>query len=275
MKAQPLYDDFEFIQVERSESILRLTLNRPDVLNAIHGPLHAELARIFERVAVDRDAKVVVLRGAGRAFCAGGEMEWIRSFRPGMESNEVAVHAKKIIRDLLDLPQPIIAAVHGVSAGLGTSIALCCDYIAMGESARIGDPHVRVGLVAGDGGALIWPLLVGVAKAKEYLMTGDLLTAREAERLGLVNRVVPDDMLMDEITSYAERLLAGSQPAIRGTKAAVNQLLKHLAGLTFEYSLLAEQATFGSDDVQEGTRAMEEKRKPVFRDGWADGATAS
>lgn len=266
MKQDSLYDDFKLIRAERRDGILFLTLQRPEVLNAINGPLHAELASIFERVALDEASRVIVLQGAGRAFCSGGEMAWIRSFRAGAASNEIAVQAKKIIRDLLDVPQPIIASVHGVSAGLGTSIALCCDYIAIADNARIGDPHVRVGLVAGDGGTLIWPLLVGIARAKEFLMTGDFVHAEDAARMGLVNRVVAEADLEEAVLSYARKLLAGSQPAIRGTKSAINQLLKHLSGLTFEYALLAEQATFGSHDVVEGTRAIEEKRKAVFRD---------
>lgn len=262
----PDYSGITTIDNRRDGRILYLTLNRPERLNAVNGDMHHDLSVVFDQVARDKDVDVVILTGAGRAFCAGGQMDWVRSFPAGRGSDQIVYEARKIIQDILNVPQPIIAAVNGVSAGLGTSIALCCDMIICAQSARIGDPHVKIGLVAGDGGALLWPLMVGPARAKQYLMTGELLPAAEAERIGLVNKVVPDAELDDEARRFAETLLKGSQPAIRGTKLAVNQLMRHLAEVTFDYSLLYEKTTFGSFDVSEGTLAVEEKRAPQFKD---------
>ena len=266
MYGQPDYSDISTIDVKRDGRILYLTLNRPEKLNAVNGDMHHDLSVVFDQIARDENVDVVILTGAGRAFCSGGQMDWVRAFPKGRAADPIVYEARKIIQDLLNLPQPIIAAVNGVSAGLGTSIALCCDMVICGETSRIGDPHVKIGLVAGDGGALIWPLLVGPIRAKQYLMTGELLSAAEAERIGLVGKVVPDADLMDEARDFAEILLKGSQPAIRGSKQAVNQLIRHLAEVTFDYSLLSEKATFGSHDVEEGTRAVEEKRQPTFKD---------
>ena len=266
MYGKPDYSGITTIDIRHEGRVLYLTLNRPEKLNAVDGEMHHDLSVVFDQVARDENVDVVILTGAGRAFCAGGQMDWIRSFPSGRKADQIIYEARKIIQDILNVPQPIIAAINGVSAGLGTSIALCCDMIICGESTRIGDPHVKIGLVAGDGGALMWPLLVGPARAKQYLMTGELLPAAEAERIGLVNKVVPDGHLLDEARSFAETLLKGSQPAIRGTKLAVNQLLRHLAEVTFDYSLMYEKTTFGSFDVSEGTLAVEQKRAPEFKD---------
>lgn len=260
--------NFTTLKVEREERLLIVSFNRPELLNAINGQMHYELSVVFEQIGRDTEADVVILTGQGTSFCAGGDMHWIKSMgAKNKREADVLIHeGKKIITDLLDVPQPIIAAINGFSAGLGSSIALNCDMIIAEESAQIADPHVRVGLVAGDGGAAIWPLLCGVAKAKEFLMTGDFVKAAEAERIGLINRVVPDGMVMDEARAYAKKLLRGSQPAIRGTKSSVNQFVRMINSVVFEYSLKVEQATLASYDVQEGANAILEKRRPEFKD---------
>ena len=149
--------------------------------------------------------------------------------------------------------------------GLGASIALLCDVILMADDATLADPHVRVGIVAGDGGAVIWPLAVGPARAKQYLLTGDPLTAHEAERIGLVNRVVPAAELDAAAMAFADRLAAGAPLAVRYTKLAVNKLVKEALNVAFDTSTALELLTFPSDDHQEALRAMREKRAPEFR----------
>ncbi len=176
------------------DDVLRVTIDRPgDPLNAVDGVLHHELTRLFPRLQRERGARAVLLTGAGRAFSAGGDFSWFPELQEPGALEDLRLDARQMIWDLLDVPLPIVCAVNGPAVGLGASIALLCDVILMAESATVADPHVRVGLVAGDGGTIAWPLAVGPARAKEYLLTGDPISALEAERVGLVNRVVPDD----------------------------------------------------------------------------------
>jgi enoyl-CoA hydratase len=172
--------------------------------------------------------------------------------------------AKRMIGDLLDVPQPIVCALNGHAMGLGASIALLCDVIFMAESATIGDPHVRVGIVAGDGGTMAWPLAVGPARAKQYLLTGDPVPAREAERIGLVNEVVPDTELDERAMAFAHRLAAGAPLAVQYTKQAVNKLVKDAMNLTLDAATALELVTFHSADHQEALAALREKRPPRF-----------
>jgi len=155
--------------------------------------------------------------------------------------------------------------VNGHAMGLGASIALLCDVILMADSATIGDPHVKVGIVAGDGGVAIWPLALGPARAKQYLLTGDPLDAVEAERIGLVNRVVPAAQLMDEAMALATRLAAGAPLAVRYTKLAVNKLVKDALNIAFDASTALELVTFQSEDHREALAAIAEKRPPRFK----------
>ena len=173
--------------------------------------------------------------------------------------------AKQLIWDLVDCEVPIVAAVNGPAMGLGASIALLCDVVFMADTATIGDPHVKVGVVAGDGGAVIWPLLVGPARAKQYLLTGDPVSAAEAESIGLVNRVVPAADLEREAMAFAARLAAGAPLAVRYTKLAVNKLVKDALNVAFDTSTALELVTFRSDDHQEALAALREKRPPAFK----------
>lgn len=168
------YADYKLILSARRNRVLTLTLNRPSNLNAVDGPLHEELSRIFYDVAIDDDADVIVLTGAGRAFSAGGDFGWFQQMIDDPVLWErCRVEAKKIVFGLLDCEKPVIAKLNGHAVGLGATLALFCDVIFAAKGARIADPHVLAGMVGGDGGAIIWPQLVGYARAKEYLMTGD------------------------------------------------------------------------------------------------------
>jgi enoyl-CoA hydratase len=259
------YSQYERLRMDRRGRILTVTLNRPETRNAVDGRMHEELATIFYDVQLDEQADVIVLTGAGSAFSAGGDLNWLAALRQaGSLGHPAAVDAKKIVFGLLDLEKPIIARIPGPCLGLGTTIALLCDVIYAAESARIGDPHVRVGLVAGDGGAVIWPQLVGYARAKEYLLTGDLLSAQEAERIGLINHAVPDGELDRHVYELAERLAAGATKAIRWTKTAVNIGLKQLAHSVMDASMSYEMLTMATTDHGEAISAFQEKRKPTF-----------
>ncbi len=232
------YSGYKTIMVERKGSILRLTLNRPDSLNAVTPTMHAELATIFADIRKDDAADVVTLTGAGRGFCAGADL---KEPIPDKQTAERIFHeARDIIVNILELDKPIISGVNGPAAGLGATLALFADIVIASERARIGDTHVKIGLAAGDGGAVIWPILVGVNKAKELLMTGEVINAQEALRIGLVNYVVPHEELDEAVMGMAQRLATGNTLAIRYTKKAVNQYVKWMLNQVFDYSLALE-----------------------------------
>lgn len=257
------YSRYECLSVGRHAKVLTVALDRPQALNAINARLHTELSRVFADIAQDTDTEAVVLTGKGRAFCAGGDIKWFQDMTPA-QLDALFTEARKIIIDLLEVEQPIIAAVNGPATGLGATLALFSDVIYAADNARIGDPHVRVGVVAGDGGAIIWPWLVGAARAKEFLMTGDLVSADEAERIGLVNHVVPAGELLDTARAFAHRLANGPRLAIRGTKVSVNKILRDTVNLVLDTSLAIEKQCFHTRDHQEAIRSFVEKRAPKF-----------
>lgn len=258
------YSRYQYLKPEREDKILTVAFNRPDSLNAINAELHTELSEIFADIAKDTETEVVVLTGNGRAFCAGGDIKWFQHLTPA-QLDALFAEARKIILDMLEVEQPIIAAVNGPATGLGATLALFSDVIIASENARIGDPHVRVGIVAGDGGAIIWPWLVGAARAKEYLMTGDLITAQEAERIGLINRVVAPDKLMPTAMELATRLANGPTKAIRWTKVSVNKILRDTTNLVLDTCLALEKQCFYTEDHKEAINAFVEKREPKFK----------
>lgn len=260
------YSRYELIKVNMDGNVAIFTLNRPEALNAINPQLHTELEDIFGDVAQDDNVNAVVLTGAGRAFCSGGDVKAMDAgqFDP-IKSRVPLRDARRLIHNILEVEQPIIAAVNGPAIGLGTTIALFCDVIVASENAKFGDPHVKVGLVAGDGGAVIWPLLCGIARAKEYLMTGDIISAAEAERIGLINHVVPPAEVMPKAMEFAHRLADGATRAIRWTKLACNKRLRDEVNLVLDGSLATETLSMLTEDHKEAARAFVEKRAPKFR----------
>ncbi len=257
------YSRYECLSTQREGKVLTVSFNRPQALNAINAQLHTELSHIFADIAQDHETEAVVLTGKGRAFCAGGDIKWFQDMT-STQLDDLFSEARKIIIHMLEVEQPIIAAVNGPATGLGATLALFSDVIYAADNAKIGDPHVRVGVVAGDGGAIIWPWLIGTAKAKEFLMTGDLVKADEAERIGLVNHVVPADQLMEKATAFATRMANGPRMAIRGTKASVNKILRDTVNLVLDTSLAIEKQCFHTEDHKEALRSFVEKREPKF-----------
>ncbi|MEQ1753358.1 MAG: enoyl-CoA hydratase-related protein [Micropepsaceae bacterium] len=258
------YANYERIRIARAGRVLTLTLSNPSKMNAVDGRMHEELSRIFYDVQDDDSVDIVVLQGDGNAFSAGGDIEWMRDAAQGKIQGPSTVEAKKIIFGLLDLEKPLIAKVRGPAIGLGCTVALFCDVIFAADTARFADPHVKVGVVAGDGGAVIWPQLIGYAKAKEYLMTGDAIIASEAERMGLINHSVPESDLDKRVDAFASRLANGAPQAIKYTKVAVNLRLKEIAHTILDASLAYEMLTFATSDHREAVASFLEKRKPVF-----------
>jgi len=254
---------YQTIRIDRRGRVLTLTLNRPDKLNAIDKVMHGELATVFEDAADDRESDIIVLTGEGRAFSAGGDILWMQEMiNSGF--GQTAREARRIVFSLLDCEKPVIAKVNGHATGLGATLALFCDVIFAADHARIGDPHVSVGFTAGDGGAVIWPQLIGYARAKEYLMTGDLIPAPEAARIGLINHAVPAAELDARIDAFADRLAAGALIAIRTTKVSVNIGLKQLAASIMDTCLALEERSNASADHKEAVAAFNEGRKPMF-----------
>lgn len=255
--------DYQRIAVSRQGRVLTLTLTGANPVNAVDGAMHHDLARVFFDAQDDAESDLIVLTGAGRAFCAGGDTTWFKTqIEDPATFRAIGPEAKRIITSLLDLEKPILCRLNGAAAGLGATLALLCDVIVASEIAIIGDPHVKVGLVAGDGGAIIWPQLIGFARAKELLMTGDLLSAKQAYDLGLVNHVVAPDQLDAKIAEIAEKILGNPRWAVRWTKTIANIPLKVLAAQINEAAMGYELLSNMTDDRKEAVAAFLEKRKP-------------
>lgn len=256
---------FEHIELHRRGPVLTIALNRPAKLNAFDAVLHGELPRALAFAAHDPDSDVIVLTGRGRAFSAGGDIGWQQAAADDPTMFETTVReARRIVFGILDCEKPVIARVNGPAVGLGATVALLCDIVIAAESAYFSDPHVSVGMVAGDGGALIWPQLIGFARAKEYLLTGDRITASDARDIGLINRVAPDAALDAEVDAFADRLASGAQMAIRYSKVTINTALRQMAGPIMDVGLGYESVTNVSADHHEALAAFRDRRRPRF-----------
>lgn len=259
------YASYRRLAVQVAGRIATVTMNQPEKLNAVDMGMHTELARIFVDLNNDPQVDVAILTGAGRAFSSGGDIDWMQKMIDDPEEFEkTAREAKQIVFSMLDCEKPIIAKVNGHATGLGATLALFCDVIFASDKAKIGDPHVNVGFVAGDGGAVIWPQLIGYARAKEFLMTGDLIPAAEAARIGLINRAVPLEELDATVQAFARRLASGATKAIRWTKMSVNIGLKQLAHSIMDASISYEAQSNRTADHAEAVAAFREGRKPQF-----------
>ena len=256
---------YQTLVLSRSGRLLTITMNRPDSLNAVNLEMHEELADVFNFAAADEHSDVVVITGAGRAFSAGGDLDHIarNAANPILFDNEARA-AKRIVFSILDVDKPLICKLNGHAVGLGATLALLCDVIFAAEGAKIGDPHVGVGLVAGDGGAVIWAQRIGLTRAKEYLLTGELLTAKKAEEIGLINHCLPAAELDSAVAAFCDRLLQGATTAIRYTKVLLNLELKRLATAVMDAGIAYESLSVRTDDHREAVKALQEKRKPVF-----------
>jgi enoyl-CoA hydratase len=259
------YADYEHLVFEpRPNGVLLITINRPQVLNATNDRLHWELTQVWLTIDADPQTRVAVVTGAGRAFSAGGDLEMVdANARDPKRLARTIREASDIVYNMINLDKPIISAINGVAVGAGLVVALLADISIMSESARITDGHTKLGVVAGDHAAILWPLLCGMAKAKYYLLTSDFIDGREAERIGLVSLCTPAEGLMPKAMEVAEKLATGSQQAIRWTKRSLNNWLRQ-AGPIFDQSLALEMLTFMDEDVREGLQAIREKRPPRF-----------
>ena len=251
----------DVLTVSGTGPVRTVTINRPEELNAVNAALHRALARVWRRIAADTEARVVILTGAGRAFSAGGDLDWISTFPDDTVARDESIReGAEIIEELVRFPLPVIAAVNGPAVGLGASIAILSDIVLISERAYLADPHVAVGLVAGDGGAAFWPLLTPILRTREYLYTGDRIDAATAVEVGLATRAVAADDLADAARALAERLAAQPREALNSTKRVVNMYLSQALAGPLQAGFAAEVATMQSAEHRERLRALRERR---------------
>lgn len=259
------YDHFEYLHFELQDRVITAKFYNPGNLNAFTEQMEVELSQFLLEGALDDEFDIVVLTGEGNAFSAGGDIEnWMvpNVENPGRVNTDLA---KRLVFAFLDFPKPIIARVNGHAIGLGATAALFCDVIFASEKAKIADPHVTMGLSAGDGGAIIWPQLIGYARAREYLMTGELIPAGKAAEMGLINYALPPDELDEAVDAFVKRLQKGALLAISATKKTINLGLKQIATAVMDASIAYEKLTVYSQDHAEAVDAFLAKRKPEFQ----------
>jgi enoyl-CoA hydratase len=256
------FDRYKELKLERrGNGVLLVTLNRPDVLNAMTYAMHAELARIWPDIDNDPATRVAVVTGAGRAFCAGNDL---RNPDPDFDGvRDIMRDAVGIVRGMIECDKPIISAINGVAVGAGLAVALMADISIAAEDAKLIDGHTKVGVVAGDHACVIWPLLCGMARSKYYLWNLEPLTGRRAEEIGIVTKALPVGQVMGEALRLADQLAQMAQPAIRGTKRALNGWLRQAMPI-FEHSAALEMVDFFGPDVHAARAAFREKREVDF-----------
>ena len=256
---------YQHLKLERqADGVLLVTLNRPDVLNAADERMHRELASVWADISRDAETRVAVVTGAGRAFSAGGDLAMVERQigNYGLVTSMLA-EMSDLVYNMVNCEKPIVSAINGVAVGAGLVVALLADISICATDARLGDGHVRLGVAAGDHAAIIWPLLCGLARSKYYLMTGEMVTGEEAERIGLVSKALPRDEVLAEAMRVAAHLATGPQLAIRLTKRALNGWIRN-AGPIFDQSAAYEMLTFMGEDIKEGLASLREKRAPQF-----------
>ena len=262
------YNGFSYLGVSIEDRIATVTMRRPAEMNVASTGLIGELELFWRTVTTDDDVSAVVLTGEGKTFSAGGDIKHMAARAGTKEGLQHAMRTpgatRRLWQSMLGVEQPIIAAIQGDAMGFGANLALFCDVTVMFEEARIGDTHVKIGLVAGDGGAVIWPLLIGIARARDFLMRGRVVRGAEAQSIGLVNYAVPSDKVADQAREIAAELVALPKWAVRWTKLAVNKQLQDSLNLVLDTSISYEMLTMQTADFGEAARAFVEKRKPNF-----------
>lgn len=245
------YDLPAELAVARDGPIRIVTLNRPQQLNATNHALHAGLAELWPLLDADTDARVAVLTGAGRAFSAGGDFSYLDQLASDPTLRHATLtHGRQIVTGMVGCRLPVIAAVNGPAVGLGCSLVALSDIVFMAESAHLADPHVMIGLVAADGGPVVWPLLTSLQLAKEYALTGDRIPARRAAEIGLVNHVCPDDEVLERAMACAKRIARLPKGAVEDTKRVVNIQLQRAVLASLDFALAAEDRSFTTPELR-------------------------
>ncbi|VVN97769.1 enoyl-CoA hydratase/isomerase family protein [Pseudomonas fluorescens] len=259
--------EYSTLQFTQDGPVAKILFNRPEILNRMDDVSTAELVDVIERMRRPGDARVLLFASTGKAFSAGGDLEEVRRLATDKDRRFDAWDAgRRLIYGMMEIPVPTVMALQGDAYGLASSIVLSGDIIVASKNVRIGDPHVRVGLSAGDGGCLLWPAAFGMTKAKRHLLTGDPIGAEEAYRLGGVTDLVDTP---EEVLPLAERLAAQITElppmAVQLTKRALNHAMHKQAVDVFEFSLALEQYGMLSEDLLEAIDAFKNKRPPVYR----------
>lgn len=248
--------------LETSDGVARVTLNRPEAMNAFDDELHEEFPRMLARIDDDPETRAVVLTGSGRAFSAGGSLDDFALFGEDQQARGKAMRqARRLVDMMLGVRVPIIAAVNGPAVGLGCTLATLCDVVFAADDTFVADPHVTVGLVAGDGSAVTWPYLTSLLKAKEYLLTGERIPAAKAVELGLVNHAVPRDELLERATAFAAKVAGLPPQAVQDTKSVLNQHLRAASVATLGFGIAAETHSHDTPEyraIAEGLRSRRE-----------------
>ncbi|GGZ25667.1 enoyl-CoA hydratase [Streptomyces inusitatus] len=248
--------------------VLWITLNRPEVMNAVTWEQRERIVALLDGAGADPAVRAVVITASGRGFCAGADLRGSAGPKAQRETGEVARTvrrgAQRLIAAVLECEKPVIAAVNGTAAGIGAHLALACDLVLAAEGARFIEVFVRRGLVPDGGGAYLLPRLIGPARAKELMFFGDSLTAAEAERIGLVNRVVADGELERTAREWAERLARGPTRALALTKQLVNASLESDRATAFAAEAAAQEINMSTRDAREGVASFVERRSPSF-----------
>jgi enoyl-CoA hydratase len=236
-----------------------VTLNRAADLNGANRPMHQALAKVWSRIAEDEDARAIVFTGSGTAFSAGGDFDYMQENIDDEQMRaQTMAEGRAIIEGMVRCPLPIVAAVNGPAVGLGASLAVLSDIVLMAEGSFLADPHLRMGLVPGDGG-MTWPALIGLGRAKEYLFLGSRIPAADAVTLGLASRVVPQDDLLAEAITLATRLAALPAQALQATKRSLNSYLEVQVEKAYTTALDGELASMGSEEHRQAVATAREK----------------
>jgi enoyl-CoA hydratase len=259
------YESFPSLELDRpAQHVLRLTLRAAGKLNAVGGDMHGELAAVWKAIADDEQTRVVLVRGADGAFSSGGDLDLVLDIANDAATRaRVFQEARDLVYNVIECPKPIVSAMTGPAVGAGLAVGLLADISIATPGTRIVDGHTKLGVTAGDHAAIVWPLLCGLAKAKYHLLLCEPIDGTEAERIGLVSLCVPEDELEERALAIAQRLVEGSQQAIRHTKLALNNWLR-AAGPAFDASLALEFLDLAGPDVHEGDAAVRERRQPRF-----------
>jgi len=259
---------YEAIILSTDGPIATIKLNRPDKLNAFGGPMREEILDALAKIAFNDAVRVLVVTGEGRGFSAGSDIDHLKKLREAKDEEgfrRVLANGQKITETMRALPKPVIAAVNGACAGAGFSFALGCDIRIAAESATFGASFARIGLHPDWGGSWFLPRLVGSANACELIFTGSMISAREAERIGLVNRVVPDDVLMKTVLDLANTMAKSAPRVVRLAKESIYRSLTSDLGTAFARETEVQTQCFYSEDFLEGLTAFKEKRRPEFK----------
>ncbi len=263
------YSRYQHLVIDIDDGLAKVTINRPEVYNAVNHKLHQELGDIWRDLDRDPDVRAIVVTGAGeKAFSAGGDLSMLehRMALPAEERFDDITNndARDLVYNMINCDKVIVAAINGVAVGAGLAVAMMSDISIMAEDAKIGDGHMKLGVVAGDHATMIWPLLIGMAKTKYYLLTAEMIDGKEAERMGMVSKVLPRAEVVPAAMKLGRQLADGPQWALSLTKRSLNQWLR-LGGITsFDYSMAVEKMAFFSADTQAGVKAVREKKPADF-----------